>query len=338
MVAFAVRRVVLICAVVVVVTFGVFAAWQYDVRDVDYCYGDCPFDYNTKMRSIRGLDRPILVQFADYVCGGLCVQDARNDGIVRGGFGQSVRRNTDIADIIKAGLPISAQLGLAALVVLYAVGTTLGGLAAAKRDTWVDRCIALGCTAVKSVPVFVLTLMLLIVIVFRLGIAGVAYGWEGLSWEGLFSVGAILPVVLVALAAMPGVVRMTRAGVIDALGHDCVRTARAKGLPEWMVIRRHVVRNAMTPLASGLMPTMATLLFSVLLVERILMIPGFGDALVRSLEERDWPTILALVVLGLAAWAVCSLAADLLHWALDPRIRYDSPVSRSRTAGRALAV
>ena len=206
------------------------------------------------------------------------------------------------------------------------------GLAGAKRDTWVDRCIAVGCTTVKSVPVF-LAPMLLIIIVLRLGIAEVPYGWEG-----LFSVGAILPVALVALAAMPGVVRMTRAGVIDALGHDCARTARAKGLPEWMVIRRHVMRNAMTPLASGLMSTMATLLFALLLVERTLSIPGFGDALVGSLMGRDWPMILALVVLGIAAWAVCSLAADLLHWALDPRLRYDRPVARGRPGGRALAV
>ena len=215
----------------------------------------------------------------------------------------------------------------------HAVHRWIRGLAGAKRDTWVDRCIAVGCTTVKSVPVFLAPPMLLIVIVRRLGIAEVPYGSE---W--LFSVWAILPVALVALAAMPGVVRMTRAGVIDALGHDCARTARAKGLPEWMVIRRHVMRNAMTPLASGVMATMATLLFALLLVERTLSIPGFGDALVGSLMGRDWPMILAWTVLGLSAWAVCSLAADLLHWALDPRLRHEGAASRSRTAGRALAV
>ena len=157
-------------------------------------------------------------------------------------------------------------------------------------------------------------------------------------WEGLFSASSILPVVVVALVAMPSVVRMTRAGVIDALSQDYVRTARAKGMPERMVVSRHVIRSALTPLVSGLVPTLAALLSGLLLVEVLFGILGFANVFIRSLMGEDGEMVLAGVVLGIAAWAVCSLAADLLHRALDPRLRYDGPVSRSGTAGRALAV
>ncbi len=201
----------------------------------------------------------MVVQFADYVCVGLCVPDARHDGVVRGDFPYQYWLTE--RDIIRNSLPVSAQLGLAALVILYAAGVPLGTLAAVKRGAWIDRWIAAGCTAVKSVPVFVLGSMVMIVLVFRLGIVD-RPGWgrlwwlglpadRDLLWEGLFSVSSILPVVLVALVVMPLVVRTTRAGVIDALGQDYVRTARAKGLPERMVISRHVMRNALTPLVSG---------------------------------------------------------------------------------------
>jgi peptide/nickel transport system permease protein len=277
------------------------------------------------------------------------VPDARRDGVVRGDFGGHYVLFLWLADggvnevhstsdtIVRASLPVSAQLGLAALVILYAVGVPLGTLAAIKRGAWIDRWIAVGCTAVKSVPVFVLGPM--IVVVLRLEIMDPMDPW---GWEGLFSARSILPVVLVALAAMPWVVRITRAGVIDALSQDYVRTARAKGMPERMVVSRHVIRTALTPLVSGLVPTLAALLSGLLLVEVLFGIHGLAVTVINSLgAARDGvggQTVLAGVVVGAAAWAICRLAADLLHWALDPRLRYNGPVSRSGTAGRALAV
>ena len=157
-------------------------------------------------------------------------------------------------------------------------------------------------------------------------------------WEGLFSASSILPVVVVALVAMPSVVRITRAGVIDALSQDYVRTARAKGLPERMVVSRHVLRTALTPLVSGLVPTLAALLSGLLLVELLFGIRGFANVFIRSLMGGDGQMVLAGVVVGTAGWAVCSLAADLLHRALDPRLRFGGPVARGRPGSRALAV
>ena len=345
MFVFLVRRVLLLSAVVVGLSFGAFALVYYGKDYEGYMVGcepgyhfeQCDPEYYAVLREITGVDRPIVVEFADYVCGGLCVPDARRDGVIRGDFGPRSRWRRDTSIYIRVTLPISAQLGLAALVILYTVGVPLGTLAAVKQGAWIDRWIAVGCTAVKSAPVFVLGPILILVLV--LEIMDQPW-WDGV-W-GLFSASSILPVVLVALVAMPLVVRTTRVGVIDALGQDYVRTARAKGLPERMVVSRHVLRTALTPLVSGLVPTLAALLSGLLLVEVLFGILGFGTLFIRSLNPNviaaDWHVVLGGVVLGTAAWAVCSLAADLLHWALDPRIRYHGPVSGTRTAGRALAV
>ena len=358
MFVFLLRRSIVLSAVVVGVLFAAYAFVYYGTNHKSWVTGCGPPGYHphqseypppecdpetyARLLEIAGLNRPFVVQFADYVCGGLCVPDARRDGVVRGDFAVYYYglflHESDIIDksgIVRAGLPVSAQLGLAALVILYAVGVPLGTLAAVKRGAWIDRWIAVGCTAVKSVPVFVLGPVLMIVVVFRLEIMDPMDPW---GWEGLFSASSILPVVLVALAAMPWVVRMTRAGVIDALSQDYVRTARAKGLPERMVVSRHVIRSALTPLVSGLVPTLAALLSGLLLVEVLFGILGFANVFIRSLTRGDGQMLLAGVVVGLAAWAVCSLAADLLHRALDPRLRYNGPVSRSGTAGRALTV
>ena len=362
MFVFLIRRVPLLSAVVVGLPLAWFAFVYYgtDYRlNVVGCLPGpvvhCDWEHYPRALEIEGLNRPFFVQFADYVCGGLCVPDAKREGVVRGDLGGHYgyyRSSPDAPDgaryvyhsdhdtsniIIRASLRVSAQLGLAALVILYAVGVPLGTLAAIKRGAWIDRWIAVGCTAVKSVPVFVLGPM--IVVVLRLEIMDPMDPW---GWEGLFSARSILPVVLVALAAMPWVVRITRAGVIDALSQDYVRTARAKGMPERMVVSRHVIRTALTPLVSGLVPTLAALLSGLLLVEVLFGIHGLAVTVINSLgAARDGvggQTVLAGVVVGAAAWAICRLAADLLHWALDPRLRYDRPVARGRPGGRALAV
>ena len=345
MFAFLVRRVLLLSAVVVGLSFGAFALVYGFVYDEDYvlqCGFTCENDFFyqevyeravARVAEQEGFNRPMVVQFADYLCGGLCIPNARRDGVIRGDFGRHWWLGRDLSFHLGITLPISAQLGFAALVVLYAIGIPLGVLGAAKRGTWIDTWLSVACTVVKSVPVFFLAPAVLIVVVLRLEIIEPPFGWEG-----LFRANSILHVGLMALVAMPLVVRTTRAGVIDALNQDYVRTARAKGLPERMVLRRHVMRNALTPLVDGVPPTLAALLTGLLVVEFVFGIGGFGRLFIVSFPDKEWEMVLAGIVLGLAAWAVCSLAADLLHWALDPRIRHDGAVSRSRTAGRALAV
>ena len=340
MFAFLVRRVLLLSAVVAGISFGAFAAVYYGNNYEWYAIGcqpghhfeQChPEDYAV-LREVYGFDRPIVVQFADYVCGGVCVPDARHDGVVRGDFGRALREFGHYPDYARTSLLISAQLGLAALIVLYGIGLPLGVLAAAKRGTWIDTWIVVASTAVKSAPVFVLVPVLWIVAALRLEIMD-----QPSRWDGPFSVNSILPVAAASPRAPPLVVLTTRAGIIGALSQDYVRAARAKGLPERMVVSRHVLRTALTPLVSGLVPTLAALLSGLLLVEVLFGILGFANVFIRSLTHGDGQTILAGVVVGIAAWAVCSLAADLLHMALDPRLRFGGPRLWSRPAREAFA-
>ena len=261
MFVFLVRRVLLLSAVVVGISFGAFALVYGFVYDEDYvlqCGFTCENDFFyqevyeravARVAEQEGFNRPMVVQFADYLCGGLCIPNARRDGVIRGDFGRHWWLGRDLSFHLGITLPISAQLGFAALVVLYAIGIPLGVLGAAKRGTWIDTWLSVACTVVKSVPVFFLAPAVLIVVVLRLEIIEPPFGWEG-----LFRANSILHVGLMALVAMPLVVRTTRAGVIDALNQDYVRTARAKGLPERMVLRRHVMRNALTPLVDGVPP------------------------------------------------------------------------------------
>ena len=235
-----------------------------------------------------------------------------------GDFGKSLRSQRDIADIIQASLPISAQLGLASFIILYTVGVPLGILAAVKQNTWIDYWIVAGSIAVNSVPIFVLGPMVMIVVVLKLQIMDTPVGWEG-----LFTTNSILPVALMSLGGMLGVVRMTRAGILEIIRQGYVRTARAKGLRERMVISRHIMRNAMTPVLTGFGPTLAGFLTGAFLVELVFGIPGFSNAFITAFQGRDFPMILAGTMLGTAMWVVSNLVVDLMYGALDPRVRYE---------------
>ena len=323
MFVFVARRILLFFPVLFGVLVGTFAFVHYG-PDALSVLGETEADYENdpeilaRLRKIYGLDRPFIVQFGDYVCGGLCVPDARNEGIITGDFGKSLRSQRDIADIIQASLPISAQLGLASFIILYTVGVPLGILAAVKQNTWVDYWIVAGSIAVNSVPIFVLGPMVMIVVVLKLRIMDTPVGWEG-----LFTTNSILPVALMSLGGMLGVVRMTRAGILEIIRQGYVRTARAKGLKERMVIGRHILRNALTPVLTGFGPTLAGFLTGAFLVELVFGIPGFSNAFISAFQGRDFPMILAGTMLGTAMWVVSNLVVDLMYGALDPRVRYE---------------
>ena len=325
MFVFVARRILLFFPVLFGVLIGTFAFIHYGPGDaLETLFGeevnDLPVDSEilARLRKIYGLDRPFLVQFGDYVCGSLCVPDARSGGIVTGDFGKSLRSQRDISAVIQGSLPISAQLGLASFIILYTVGVPLGILAAVKQNTWVDYWIVAGSIAVNSVPIFVLGPMVMIVFVLKLQIMDTPVGWQG-----LFTTNSILPVALMSLGGMLGVVRMTRAGILEIIRQGYVRTARAKGLRERMVIGRHILRNALTPVLTGFGPTLAGFLTGAFLVELVFGIPGFSNAFITAFQGRDFPMILAGTMLGTAMWVVSNLVVDLMYGALDPRVRYE---------------
>ena len=329
MFVFVVRRLLLFFPLLLGTLMGTFAFIHYGPGDfvstaIDHetysaIWDGTDYDYEALRHYLEILDRPFLVQFADYLCGGLCVPNAIHGGVLRGDWGQSWASQREITDIVRTTLPVSAQLGLAGLIVLYSVGVPLGILAAVKRNTWVDRWIVTGSIAANSAPIFVLGPMVMIVVVLGLRIMDD----QPAGWEGLFSTKAILPVALTSLGGMLVVVRMTRAGMLEVLSQGYVLAARAKGLPERMVVRRHILRNALPPVLKGARPMLVGFLTGQFLVEFVFEIPGFSSVFITAFLGRDFPMILAGMALVTAILFALNFVADLAYRALDPRVRYE---------------
>ena len=325
MLVFTARRLLLTLPLLFVLPFG-FYALTYAGASLTCSSFDYHGDRGMCERLIKehGLDRPSIVQFADYVCGGLCVSNAQHGGIVTGDWGTSQRYGQPVADVLRQSIPVSVQLGLASFVVLYVVGVPLGVLSAVRRRSWPGHAVAVGSTIGRSVPIFVLGIMATIVVGDRLQI--VAY--FTVERAGLSTANAILPVVLVAVVAMPRVVMLTRGGVLEALAQDHIRMARAKGLPEWRVLT-YIARDVLMPLVRELGPTLAALFFGLSIVEYLFPIRGFAYEFVHSFQTRDSPLMAGMCMLGVAVVLMIDLAAKLSHAMLDPRVRR-TPTASSR--------
>ena len=249
------------------------------------------------------LDEPVWVQYASYV-----------GGLVRGDFGPSYKYiGRDVGDILAEALPVSALLGSLALLLALGGGVSIGLAAGVRSGAPLDRAVMLLSVLGVSVPSFVLGAALM------LG-AGLWLRWlpAGL-WEGPAYV--VLPAVTLAALPLAYIAQLTRASVIDVVDLDYVRTARAKGLSEGQVRRRHVLRNALLAVITYFGPLLAILLTGSFVVEKIFAIPGIGRFFVTAVTNRDYPLVLGVTLVYAALVILANLAVDLLYAWLDPRIR-----------------
>ena len=269
-----------------------------------------------RLRVIYGLDKPFWHQFGVYT-GVVRDRKGQYKGLLQGDLGVSLRTHRAVSEAVVRTMPISAQLGLATAVVLAVVGVPLGVLAASKQNTWIDYWIVAISISVRSVPVFVLAPLVLIIIVLQFGIMNTPIGWHG-----IFSQQAIIPVLLMATGPLLVVVRQTRGGVLEVFGQGYVRTARSKGLRERSVITRHVLKNALTPVMTSMGLILGGLLTGALFVELIFGIPGFAGYAISSFQTRDYPAIMATTLIGAVLIIGSNLLVDLLYGVLDPRVRY----------------
>jgi ABC-type dipeptide/oligopeptide/nickel transport system permease component len=253
-----------------------------------------------------GLDRPFLVQFGDYL-----------GHIVRLDFGQSIVQNLPINQMLARSLPISAELGGAAIFILIVLGIPLGTLAALKNHTWVDTLIVGTSIVFRAVPVFVMGPIVLAVFALWLHLTDVPYGWHG-----LFNVESIIPVFLLAAPVMALIIQETRAGVMDVLANDYVRTAHGKGLRPMTVVFRHILRNALIPVVTSLGVVLAYTITNTVYIDMMFSIPGFGSMYWGSIQSLDYPVLLATTVFVTFTVIVSNLLVDILYRVLDPRIRY----------------
>lgn len=268
-----------------------------------------PPEIEANIRARYGLDKPLFEQYTAYL-----------GGLVRGNWGESYKYiGRSVSDIISETLPVSAELGLYALVLALTIGIPLGVLAASKHNSVFDTIAMLTAISGVALPTFVVGPLL--VMVFSFGIPfGFLHGtlppalWDG--WQYM-----ILPVVTLGIRPAAILARMTRGAVLEAIKQDYVRTARAKGVAESKVLFRHVLRNSLIPVLTITGPLVAGLLSGSFIIEVIFAVPGIGKHLVQSVSNRDYPLVLGLTLLYSTLLVFANLIVDLLYSVVDPRIR-----------------
>lgn len=268
------------------------------------------------IRAKYGLDKPVWRQYLNYM-----------GSVARFDFGIPYQQpTTTVAELIQRTWLVSAQLGLMTIVVAFGLGIPIGIFAAYHQNSWIDNAVTFTAMLGITVPNFVVGMWLILFFSLQLGWLPMG-GWsEPDNWvvPGLFSKDWIMPVLAYALAPLSVVARYTRSSVIETIRSDYVRTARAKGLTNTRVMSRHVLRNALIPMVTVFGVEIPNLLTGTIFIETIFRIPGLGKFFVTSTFNRDYPMIMALVLLIAVVWGITYLITDLLYTRIDPRVRIGS--------------
>lgn len=271
-----------------------------------------PFDRNpdrpppaatlARWEKYYGLDRPIHEQFVIYM-----------GNVVRGDLGSSILRQRPVADILKEGFPVTAQLGIQALLLAMAVALPLGVVSALRHNTKFDYGSLFFATVGTTIPSFVIA-------IFFIYIFGVWLHWlPFIGWATMKH--WVMPTVILSLGTAAFLTRITRASMLEAIRQDYVRTARAKGLGEQVIIVGHAMRNALIPVVTVLGPAAAALITGSFIIESIFSIPGIGREYIRGILGSDYPVIMVTTLLYAVFIILANLSVDLLYGVLDPRIK-----------------
>jgi peptide/nickel transport system permease protein len=253
-----------------------------------------------------GLDQPIYVQYVKYI-----------SHAVRGDFGVPFQSPTEtVTGLIARAWPVTIKIGIPTILLAYIVGTTMGIIAAKKQNSWIDYIVSFGSTLGIVLPNFVVAMWLILFFSIYLGWLDPG-GWGKPQHY-------IMPVIAYSLAPMALVARYTRSCILEVMRSDYVRTARAKGLSEGRVMFWHIGRNALIPFITILLPEIPNVLTGSIFIESVFRIPGLGRFFVTSTQARDYPMILALVLMIAVLWGVTYIITDILYTVLDPRIRIGS--------------
>lgn len=257
-----------------------------------------------QIRHMWGLDQPLYIQYFKWI-----------GNMFRGNFGTSIVISTGrpVSALIKQALPVTAKLNLLAMALAILIAIPAGIIAGTKQYSIFDYFSTLGATFGVSIPNFWIGLMLIILFALQLGWLP-PFGTS--SWKGY-----ILPVFVLAIEQMAILTRLMRGTTIEALGQDFVRTARAKGLRNAVVLRRHVVRNALLPVVTVIGYRIAFILSGTIVIESVFAVPGIGRLLVDSVYESDYQVVQAIVLLLTLIVIVANLLTDLTYAVIDPRIR-----------------
>ena len=249
-----------------------------------------------------GMDKPLFQQYLTYL----------KDIILRFDFGPSIKqRGRNVIDIIVTGMKTSAKLGLAAAAIALACGTVLGSVAALRRNKFIDRVIMVITTAFVSMPSFIMGTFLLLMFTVQI----MLFPANGASEGGL-----VLPIITLSLSPMANITRLTRSSMLDVLGQDYIRTAKAKGVSNAKIIFSHALKNALIPVVTYCGPMIAYIVTGSLVVEQIFAVPGIGRAFVSSITDRDYTLIMGTTIVLAILIVVMNLVSDILYKVIDPRI------------------
>ncbi len=289
-----------------------FAASLSPADPVDIMLGErAAPEQKARVRAAFGLDKPPVVRYAAYL-----------QGIVtKGDFGASYfNNNAPVTRVIARGFPNTAVLASLAMLFSLGVGIPLGVWAAVHVNRWQDRLAMAGALGGVAVPSFVLAPVLVLMLAVQQGVLppnGFALGDPSrMSWHYF-----VLPVLVLGARSMALIARLTRSAMLDVLAQDYVRTARAKGLPERLVLFRHALRNAFPPILTAAGTTFGYLLSGSFVVETFFRIPGIGNQSIDAIIRRDYPMIQALSLMMAFGFVLINVFTDILYGVLDPRTR-----------------
>jgi peptide/nickel transport system permease protein len=307
------RRLVATIPVLLLVTAGVFALIHLTPGDpIDAMMAESVDDsVKRELRRDLGLDRPLYLQYATWM-----------GRLLQGDLGRSIRNREPVIENVGHRIKPSLQLAGLAMAISLLVATPIGILSAARRNSAVDRVGTTFALFGICMPNFLIALLLIFVF-------GVTLRWLPISgyvdpleepWDGLRSLA--LPAITLGLALAAVITRTLRSSMLEALSEDYIRTARAKGLSDGAVIRRHALKNALIPVVTVLGLQLGTLIGGAVITEYVFALPGVGRLVVDAVFARDYPLVQGVVLLIAVGFIVSNLAVDLLYGWIDPRIRH----------------
>jgi peptide/nickel transport system permease protein len=254
------------------------------------------------IRQAYGLDRPVLAQFFDWVGRALT-----------GDLGESYFFKARVSTLIAERMPITLTLGLTGLVIALVVSLPLGILAAVRENTGLDRVVQMVALFGQAMPSFWLGLILMITL-------GLNLGWLPISGTGSWQ-HFVMPGIVLAFSAIPALTRLTRAGMIQAMGSDYIRTARAKGLSRASILLKHALRNAAIPVVAIAAVQLGFMLGGSIVIEQVFALHGVGFLAWESIGKNDFPVVQAVVLVLAVIYVALTMVADLMNAVLDPRLR-----------------
>jgi peptide/nickel transport system permease protein len=304
MVAYLVQRIAGLAVVFFLVSVVAFLL-MHSIPGGPFDEAQMPLPAAAKANILRkyGLDKPLHEQYLLYMSNAL-----------RGDFGISFATTEQVTTLIARTWPVSITLG--GLTVIFALGggVLLGILAGVRQNTWIDYVVTFVAALGLTIPNFVVALWM--ILLFAVQLKWLPIGGWGDDWRQL-----IMPMVALGLGPMGVAARYTRASLADVFTSDYIRTARAKGMSEYLVVMRHAVKNALIPIITVLGPRIPDLITGTIFIETMFRVPGLGKFFVTSVSDRDYPMIMAVMLLVAGLWGLVYLVTDLLYTVIDPRVK-----------------